>query len=386
MELTLASLALLALLAFWVCLPFAPALLELKERKDAGAVSIFRDSEVDVHYFARSFQRFLAERLGEALARCRQQGARQEGRLEDGTRYLVIDGRSVQEVGSSTGIVASCGVLRTAPHGAYDAELWAEDGAVGGEGCTYKSILSNGDIDLGPGSTALRWVHAGKALRVGEEGTLYGRASASEEIVLCGPCCFERLHAPRIAFGREEKAAPSERGAASSGQSSGTIDPATLGHVVDVAAGRWLFEGRLEIPAGTRIDADLVATGPAHIGERALVAGSIKSRKDLHLEGGAVVTGSLVSEGSLHLGDGCRIHGPVLAEGDIFVGPECEVGSVDKPTTLSARRIQVAPGAVVHGSVWAHQRGYAEGARAERRARAASARSPREARTTVAEV
>ena len=70
-----------------------------------------------------------------------------------------------------------------------------------------------------------------------------------------------------------------------------------------------------------------------------------------------MVEGSIVSGRNIHLAEGCRIKGPVLAEKAVFIERGCLLGSPESPTTVSARRAEIAPGTVAHGTVWAHEEG-----------------------------
>ena len=126
---------------------------------------------------------------------------------------------------------------------------------------------------------------------------------------------------------------------------------------VEVAAGRWLIRRPVQVPAGRLIEADVVVRGEARLGRGTRIRGSVKSDKDLHLADGVIVEGSVVSARNVYIGAGCRISGPVLAEGDVRVEPGCHIGRPGHLTTLSARKMWLAPGNVVHGTIWAHEGG-----------------------------
>ena len=135
------------------------------------------------------------------------------------------------------------------------------------------------------------------------------------------------------------------------------LQPRDLPNPVEVKAGRWLITGDLEIPAGKIVNADLVATGAVRIQTGAHIVGNIKSHKDMHMARGVEVDGSVVSEGDITFEAGCRLYGPVVAEGTISVGEGVVFGTATRPTTVSADKIYIEPGAVAHGTVWAHTDG-----------------------------
>lgn len=365
MDMIAPVLILFAIVALWTSLPFQPALRELLEKRDVAPVRVESESEVDVHYFARGYRSFLREKLSGAMARCRAEGRRQQGRLEDGTPYVVLDGEGEQEPpgvpreASYPNLIVSCGMLRLPPRAVFPLELYAERSLAGGETSVYRAVLANEDIHLARGTTLLRWLHAGGSIRVEGESRLHGRVSADREIQLAPSTGFERLHAPRIRFGRDGGFGPTPFGSVSAGEALGApLDSKELDHLVQVAAGRWLVKGDLSIPPDKWVQADLVATADVEIGERTRVLGSVKSHQDVFVRRSAVIEGSVVSGRDLYVEAGCRIRGPVLAERAILLGPGCEIGSRLEPTTVSAPRIRAAVHSVAHGTVWAHEEGW----------------------------
>jgi hypothetical protein len=347
----------LLLVAVWAFLPFLPSFREYLQRKDVDPVRVEQESEVDIRFFARGFRDFMAQYLSDPISRCRADGGVVQGELEDGTGYLVLDGKERQEPPPmeepgkpSEAVIVSCGGLRLPAGNEYLLELYASESVEGGEENIYRAVLADDAINLGPRSSVLRWLHAERAVNIGEGCKLWGRVSAGERVTLGRESLFERLNAPHIAFGdpvQLEIDAPDGE----------LLEADEIPRVIDDEAGRWLVKGDLEIPENRGVETNLVATGEGRIGERAHIAGSIKSHKDLHLGRGVVVEGSVVSGRNIHLGEGCRIKGPVLAEGSVFIERGAALGAPDSPTTVSARRAEVAPGTVAHGTFWAHERG-----------------------------
>lgn len=348
MDVVLPALLVLVLLAAWVYLPIAPAVRELYDRTDVAPVRVVQESAVDVRYFARNFRRFVDEHMGVALARCREDGATQHGQLPEGIPFVVVDHWDPKE--PPAGVIACGGTLRLPARGVFRFEIYAAESVVGGEMGVYKALLAEDSIILAPQSLSLRWLHAESTIRVGRNSRLHGRVSAGRAIEIGEGCAFERLNAPRIAFGRDIRVdLPAVQEV--------PITADDVSGVVDTAAGRWLVLGALRLPVAARVDSDIVATGEVRVSRGARLSGSVKSHRDVYLGRGVRVDGSVVAGRNLHLGEGCRIHGPVLAEGAVFAGAGCHFGSPEAPTTVSARRVHLAEGAVAHGTVWAHDEG-----------------------------
>lgn len=348
MDVVLPVLLLIAIVTAWAYLPLAPAVRELQEATDVAPVRVVQASAVDVHHFALGYRAFLEEHLAAAMAMCRNLGRPQFGQLEEGIPYSVVT--SWDGTTPPAGMILCSRSLSAPPRGVFRFEMYAAGSMVGGEMGVYKAVLAERDIDLGPRSTSLRWLHAGLVVRVGRDSRLHGRVSAGRAIELADGCFFERLSAPRIAFGRDVHVAgvPVAR-------TPLTVEE--VDHVLDPTAGRWLVRGALQVPPARSLETDLVATGDVRVGKDVRIVGSIKSHRDVYLGMGVEVHGSVVARRHVYMSEGCVVHGPILAENTVFVGAGCRIGSPSMPTTVGGRRIHVAEGVVAHGTVWAHHEG-----------------------------
>lgn len=351
----------LALTAAWALLPFLPAWVEARRRRDATPLRVVRRSEVDVRHFARRFRDFLARHLSGPLDAARADGRSRQGRLADGTGWLVAaaDGPPLftdaeARDGVAQRLILATGDLALPAEHSFLQEIYAAGALTGGPRNIYRALLADGPIALGEESITLRWLHTEAALEAAANCALYGRLSAGESMRLGAGCRFERLHAPAIAFGPADPEAEARGDGAGSGRE---LAPRDLPGQVDFAAGRCLVEGDLEIAADARVDFDLVVVGRLRLGRGARVNGSVKCRGDGVLGAGVVIAGSLVGGRHLRLGAGCRVGGPLLAEGDAVLGAGSRVGGAGRPTTLSARRVSAAPGCTAYGTVWAHAGG-----------------------------
>lgn len=354
MTLLLTVMGCLALFLGWAALPLLPSLIEARRRTDIKPLRVVRASDVDIRHFAKAFESWVESHLGNALASCRTSGGPVQGLLDDGTPYVALpDGAAPVLTTPPTG-PASCGMvtlgsgnLTLPPRVLFPLETYAAGNLEVGEQSVCRAIMAGGDLRLGRGCWSLRWLHAGATLLARESCALHGRASADVSMRLEEGCRFERLHSPTIAFGTPIPPAPEPL----------ELEPYTAKDVPDLvedAAGRWLVRQRLEIPAHRLVKSDLVVTGELRIGAGTRIVGSIKSHDDLHLAEDVVVDGSVVAGRDLNVGRGCCIRGPVVAEGDGRFEAGTQVGSAQRLTTVSVRRLQIEAGSMVHGTVWAH--------------------------------
>lgn len=354
MTLILAVVGCLVLFLGWAALPLLPSLIEARRRTDIKPLRVVRASDVDIRHFATAFQAWVEDHLGKPLAASRAGGGPVEGRLDDGTPYLALpDGATPALVTLPTG-PASCGAvilgsgdLNLPPRALFPHETYADGSVEVGEQSVCRAILAGGDLRLGRGCWSLRWLHARSTLLARESCALHGRASADVSMRLEEGCRFERLHAPTVAFGMPVPPTPA----------APALEPyeaKDVPNLVEDAAGRWLVRQRLEIPAHRLVTSDVVVTGELRVGAGTRIVGSLKSHGDLTLAEGVVVDGSIVAGRDLSVGRGCDIRGPVVAERDGRIEAGTQLGSADRPTTLSARCLEVEAGSVVHGTVWAH--------------------------------
>ncbi len=356
MAMILGVIGVMALFLAWAALPLLPSLLEWRRRTDVKPLRVVRGADVDIRHFATAFQARVTGQLGEALAMCGAGGGPVEGRFEDGTPYVVLPDDAAPRVTvppagpiSCPAMTVGAGRLELPARAIFPLEVYGGGDVEVGAGTVCRAVLAGGDLRLGAGCWSLRWLHAKGSLAAQESCALHGRASAGTALRLEPNCRFERLNAPRVAFGTPSGAPVAPAAPA--------LEPWTAKEVpglVEDAAGRWLVRGRLDVPAHRRVASDLVVTGELVIGEGTRVAGSVKSHGDLRLGAGVVIEGSVVSWRDLVVGPDCRIGGVVVAERDARLGRGVEVGSAARPTTLTARCLEVEAGSAVHGTVWAH--------------------------------
>lgn len=352
---SLALLILVVVAGALFTVPMLPAIVELRFKRDAQPLGVIQQYGGDIRHFAHGFRTYLEELQG-PLQQCVSSGATVRGVLPRGDEYILLGSADtdvflnagkkqaacVWVVAAGTDIAFSGGLT-------FLKEIYAAGQFLGGEGGTYRALLGEKDISLGPASRVTRWAHATGTFRAAQDCDLYGRVSADQGIQLQSGCAFQRLNAPRITFGC----------------SSDTLNvtsfiapdlPAEI-PALPGPGGRTLVEGDFEIRPGEVVAGSVVARGKLHIGAGARVLGSAKSNKELIVESGASVEGSLISAATMHVGPGCRIGGPILAEHEMAIESGTECGTARMPTTVSALTIELEEGAQVFGTLWARNEG-----------------------------
>lgn len=354
MSSALATVALFALAGALFLLPLIPAIVELRLKRDAQALNVIQQYAGDIRHFSFGFRSYASDLLA-PLRECVASGGTATGTLPHGDRYLLL-GRADAALlfppgtgGKTCDLVVAAGTELVLPDGmTFAKEMYASRQLTGGENCTYRAILADAGIHLRRSSRIVRWAHAVESFHAEQDCDLYGRISSDREIALQAGCFFQRLHAPRIAFGLS--AATADPDAAQPRDASMRS--------ASVAVGRRLVDGDLEIPPGEVFAGSVVTRGRLRIGPGARVLGSAKSNRHLTVESGASVGGSLISASTMHIGPDCLIAGPVIAEQEMVIESGARCGTLEKPTTVSAPVIEVEEGVAVFGTIWARHEGH----------------------------
>jgi len=341
-------------------LPFVPGLLEIRQRRDASALAVHNDARVDIQHFARRFSEFVHGHLEAELRTCQETGDLVQGHVNGGEPFLVLpetdaflESPDERRAGRTSRLIVAAGDLHLPDHLVFERELYAHKSAHGGVGSRYRALYAEEDVELGEQSIILRWVHAGRALDVGFNCSMFGRASANASIFIHGACAFERMRAPVIELGPREF----DEGWREGREELREIDPESLPGFKDRTHRRILIDGDLTLPERSFLDCELVVWGDVHVGKGSRCTGSVKSHGNLVLADGVQIDGSLVSQRGMEIGSGCRVHGPVLAERHLRALGRCQFGRALRPTTIRAESIRLHMGSVVHGTVWATSEG-----------------------------
>ncbi len=356
MSAALATAGLFALAGALFLLPLIPAIIELRLKRDAQALSVIQQYAGDIRHFSFGFRSYASDVLA-LLPQCVASGETATGTLPHGDSYLLL-GRGDSTLflpptssDQTCDRIIAAGADLTLPRGiTFAKEMYASRLLTGGENCTYRAILSDDRIRLGRGSKVIRWAHATKSIHAERDCELYGRISSDLEIGLQSNCFFQRLHAPRIVFGPSTAKDDLEHAA--------QLDPSAGTFISSPTVGRRLVDEDLDIPAHEVVKGSIVTRGGLRIGAGAQILGSVKSNHHMTVDPGALVAGSLISASTMHIGANCRIGGPVIAEQEMLIGSGSRCGTFKRPTTVSAPVIEIEEGVVAFGTIWARHEGH----------------------------
>ncbi len=341
-ELTLMVVFVLGTMTF-LTLPFLPAWQEWRHPSDEAALPVPAHDSNQVSHFANSWRK---QRGGDGL---NTPSVDTSNELQLQHMFDVHDVQAWNHIDAP--VVATKTVVLATPveclrpvHAAVDFR------AVGGS--TFSSIMSSGWIKLGPLSRVTEWAHGDKGLRLGGFSIGLRRLSSDGTIELAKGCCFERMHAPAVQFGRTP--ARSERPVPPAGPPSEFSELPGMEH-----RGGHLYRvnGNCTVPENRHYVGSLIVTGILTIGAFTRIEGDVKARQGIRLGFHAEVLGSVICEDTIHFLAGSSANGPVTSETNVLLDHGVQVGHEHGPTSISAPTIIAESGAVAHGTVWAREAG-----------------------------
>lgn len=339
----LAPLALTVSTGALLALPLTPALRELISKRDAGPL-VTRKDDGKIDNFARAL-RIRCEVFQPWMTRCAKRELSEAFDLPEG-KIFVFGKSGVWDGSNRIDVFVLCARLVELPDGFQSTEdFFAKDSVRAGRNNLFRALLSESDVVLGDESKILRWIHAESYLIAGERCALFGRASAGKTVTLADGCTFERLHAPVIY---------SSIGAM---KLSIRRESAPFSKLARAGMGRKRSHGSTHLMADEQHYGDFVSLKALRLDTGACVYGSVKANGNVELARRAEVDGSLVSTKNIHIASGSFVKGPLISERDIVIDSGVQIGLPDVPTTVSAKRIRIASGCVLHGTVWARVEG-----------------------------
>lgn len=341
-----------------IALPLMPGIMELQLATDVKPLKVTQDYDSNVKHFAIGFKAYIEKNFSNLfVAGFVMDSQPKEGILRDKTPFILIgsdgiiplDGKEVKKSSTRRLLIAENNIVMP-DNMLFESETYCKASVTTGKGSRFRAILAENDIILGERSVIFRWIHSGHVLRVSRGCTLFGRASAEEEIIISGDANFERLHAKKIIFGHEAQIPETY------------ISPHNLEvleklpHVKDQFERRWLINGNVTIPPHSVFDGDIIATKSVSIGKGSVIKGSVKSTRNLVMEEGSSITGSAVSAQDITTSNDCTISGQVIAEGNIIIGSNNRIGLYHHPVTVTSAKVKVKEGTVIFGSVRAEDK------------------------------
>jgi cytoskeletal protein CcmA (bactofilin family) len=189
--------------------------------------------------------------------------------------------------------------------------------------------------------------------RLPPDAVTSGTVQSPSAIIAPSGACFETLVAPTVFWGEPPPPADDKF----THVDAIRVLITRLPHASRWGHNGWRVEGDCHIKAAHHLRGALVVTGRLHIDEDCLLEGDIKAREGLYIGARTHVLGALFCDKDIHLATQVHVLGPVMAENAMVVDSGVRVGSVQAPTTLSARVLTVRAGAVAHGTVHAKSAG-----------------------------
>lgn len=339
-------------------LPLLPGLRELAAPTDIAPLRVIQEYDTDITHFARNFRQWLQESFPAFFTH--QPDGVQEGQFRDKLRFQLAGGSAAlrfspaeEKAGSTDRVFVSAAPLHLPRRMEFAREVYCMSGVAAPAGCRFHALMAEGDIRLEDGCSVQRWTHSRGNLLAGKGVSLQGRASAGGIMQLAEGCVFERIHAPHI---MTIPALPVRA-------RNITVTRTLMGMLPgqkNSSGGRTLVKGDLDIAMQHEYVGNIVCTGGITLGPGCAIRGSVKGNGDVRIGSLAVIEGSVVATGRVTIGRGCHISGPVIAEEEVRIAAGAVIGSPEAPVTVSAPFIRLAPGAEMHGSIWADEYGIVE--------------------------
>lgn len=340
----------LALAAFMVTssalfmLPFVPAYREWKYPSDSAALPISANYASDIDHFARRLHADVMAKLG----------------LGKKTGYEDFDFvptalGDMQWTKAQKRLISRSSIDTAMPIDSPQP-LYVEGYVKTGADSVFSALYATGDIELGARSKILNWAHSEGVLRLAANSVAVRRISAGSMIALGEAVSFERLNAPSVQFGSSININNKINIYPNRPEQSPT-NLTDVPNVKQQTPSLYFVQGDCELAAESIYQGSLIVTGVLTIGARTTVVGDVKARKGLLIKDGASVKGAVTCEKYIHVFSNASVLGPLLSERDIELDLNAVIGLPDAPTTVSARNIFVNNGVIVHGSIWAHDKG-----------------------------
>lgn len=195
--------------------------------------------------------------------------------------------------------------------------------------------------------TTIRKAAAGDTVYVKQYSKLPGVVMAHQTLYLESNCEFSWLDAPTICFVHVEPDII---------YLNHQLAPVRKTHKMTVQ--KFIrYKGDLCMKADETLHYDYVITGDLDVAEGCTMTGSCKVYGDVRIGIGAHIWGSVFSERNITMAQTSFVAGVLSATDTILLGHDSVVGAKEQLSTVTARKIFVQPGAVVHGSIRAIENG-----------------------------
>jgi len=352
-------LLLLFLLFFSVSLFFA--FREWRRPRDASPLPMDVDYIRIENYFGQSFRAKVREWLAEP-----QPNGVSAGELTNpkhritptGENLLLVRGGRIEAGGDTDEIVYSEGDLTIARGSVFRREIYCAGSLDTEAGAQLQSAASDGELALGENSDVARWIDANGKIVIRSGAVVRNRASSLTSIELERAVLVQSLYSPLIStapcgtsqdgFGGGGDSWPRAHdgaAAADNGRPHYLEGP----RCTRLAPGTWLVQGALELPAGTRVEENLIVTGTLTSGPDCGFLGHMKGAR-INLGPRNHLLGNLSAQDSVLIGEASRLERNITAGRDVRLASGTRVGRPDSPAVVSAAgEIVLEPGVAICG-------------------------------------
>jgi hypothetical protein len=348
--------------------PVAPALLELRKRRDATPLPTSRH-DGEIANLAEAFSSRL-EVLRPQLRTCAIEGQITRTRI-DNTNVLLVGLKNfglAAELAHGVHAVMCADSVSIPAGQVVDSDVYCSGTLRLRPKAALRAGMTSEDAILERDSCVLRWLHARANVHLHAGSAVYGRLSAEHYIHVQPGCVFEHMHAAQIHTLGQDDRHPRVCTCALS-QPNCHICEIEANHQQKPADWEDIFashrrrirqESDFLLPAHQTLNANVISTGAVRFGPNSRFIGSTKSYKNTVVDEGACIHGSLVCGNTLYLGERSSVTGPIMAEEDVVIASGVRIGRPDALTTIAARNIKISTGCQLHGTVWARVRGTIE--------------------------
>lgn len=355
-------LLLLFFLVFSVSLYFGYR--EWRQPSDAIPLAMDVDYVRVENYFGLSFRRKMQEWLAESQPNGVAAGAPAapaefstavRRRTAGGEHMLLLPGGRIGN-GEEREIIYSEGDLTLSDGSIFRREIYCQGRLETEAGVRLQSVAADGDMVLGADNDVARWVDAQGGIVI-RGGTVVGsRASSLASIELERGVSVQSLYAPIVCTAKhhaERSRAEAHSGSNPRGEDSSFLPVAHSGaggngsrplpvpgflqglRWARLAPGTWLAQEDLNLPAGTRVEDNLIVKGTLTSGARCVFLGDVKAAR-LELGERNRVLGNLAAEDRLRVGEGSFVARNIAAGGDVRLAAEVRVGRSESLAVVSA--------------------------------------------------
>lgn len=340
---SVAFVILLFVLLAWITLPLIPALMELMRPRDAAPLDAVGTDAGALTFFAESFTTRATHEglLGTMIPKS----------LSDGTRVITHSSATPLPVQKQpfTDLVVIADTEPIPVGAAFTSECLARLTLRCEAEVTFRALLGQRDVLLGPSSIVQRWVHARGRLEVADNCHLWGRATAGRQITLGSNVRFERLESEVVRVSDIETPEIPDL-------PTGAYEHFVPMKASELGVAYWRIDSDITIPPGRLLIGSLISTGSVVVEDGARISGSLKAHGEIVVRTGAVISGSIAARNRITIERGARVSGPVISETAVIL-EAAMVGSTEKRTTVTAPIIRLSPGAAIYGAVMASSSG-----------------------------